>query len=129
LATRINRSQHTGASANLRFCRLKRERCKRALDDIALEPSDYEDDARTAIIVRPGRQVIRRVHEVLHAVDDNWPAVRTDVQQSFHAQDVAAMAMQQHGQPDAEGGPIQRPLETQTESMNAGIVTAYVQMM
>ena len=37
--------------------------------------------------------------------------------------------MQQHGQPDTEGGPIQRALKTQTESMNTGIVPVDVQMM
>src|SRR5215813_5270623 len=65
---------------------------------------------------------------MLHAVDDNRPAARTDVQQSFHAQDVATVAMQQHGQPDAKGGPFQRPLETQAESMNAGAVPIGVQL-
>ena len=81
------------------------------------------------IVVRPFRQVLRRVNKVLNAMDHHRAWARRYVQHSFHPQHVGAVAVQQHGQPDAESRPIQRLRKAQAEGVDLRVVAIDVGML
>jgi len=60
----------------------------------------------------------RRMHEMLHAVHRDWRIRSHDIQDALHAQDLVAMAIEQHRQPDAEHGPVERAVECQDKRLH-----------
>jgi hypothetical protein len=93
---------------------------QRALDQVAGQPSYDEDDARAVVIIRPFRQVIGRVNEMLNAMDHNWATRCRHIQHSLHPQHVTAVTIEQHCQPDTEDIPVHPPLVTQAEGVDVG---------
>ena len=62
------------------------------------------------VVVRPGVEVLGRMHDVLDAVQDDR-ARGADVEEPLDAEDVGPPAAEEHRQPDAERGPVDRPVE------------------
>ena len=73
------------------------------------------------IVVRPGSEVLRRVDDMLDAVEQQR-AGTADVEQALDAQHAGAVRLQQHREPDAEGRPVQRRVEDDREGV--GLVGA-----
>lgn len=78
---------------------------ERLLDLARLDAPGDEDEARPAVLVRPGFQVSRPMHDVLDAVDEERP-FPAHVEEALDPQDVLTARLQEHRQPDAEGGPV-----------------------
>ena len=51
-----------------------------------------------------------RVHDVLHAVQEQGSR-RADVEEPLDSEDLGASCLQKHGQPDAECGPVEWPVD------------------
>ena len=62
------------------------------------------------VVVRPGGEMDRRVHDVLDAVEEDR-ARGADVEQPLDTVDLGAPSLEQHRQPDPEGRPVDRPVE------------------
>src|SRR5229473_1175361 len=78
------------------------EGCERATDQLGIEVFDDEDQLRPAFAVGPGLKMGWRMHEVLHRMDGNRSRLPAQRQQSFDPQDLGAVPVEQHCQPDAE---------------------------
>ena len=98
------------------------KRRERPLDHVARKPSDDEDDARTAIVIGPFRQMIGRMHEMLDAVDYHRTVVAGTFNSPLTRNISVPWLCNSMAEPDAESGPVQRPLETQAESMDASVM-------
>ena len=68
----------------------------------------------------------RRVDDVLHAVDDHRRERAGDVEDALHAQHLFPVGVEQHGQPDAEGGPVERAVEAEGEGVDVLVVAGDV---
>ncbi len=62
--------------------------------------------------------------DVLDAVDHDRRRHALDVEDALDAEHVAAVDVEQHGEPDAERGPVERPLEGQAEGADVLAVAA-----
>jgi hypothetical protein len=60
------------------------------------------------------------MHQVLDAVDDDRRGGADHLEEPLHPQHVLAVGVQQHRQPDAERGPVERPLEGRAEGVDVG---------
>src|SRR3989441_12491930 len=74
---------------------------QRALELLAREAAPDEDEPRAVVLVGPPVEVLRRMDDVLDAVQDERSRA-ADVQQPLDPEHVAATALKQHGQPDPE---------------------------
>ena len=83
---------------------------------------DDEDQPRASVGVGPRRHVDGRMDEMLHAVDGDRRGRARDVQDALHPQHLLAMAVEQHGQPQAEQGPVERPVEAEREGVDGLVV-------
>ena len=73
-----------------------------------IEPMEDEDDAGSMVRVRPGVEMGRRMNDMLHAMDHHRRFLTSDVQDAFYPQNLLAMAVKQHGQPESERRPVKR---------------------
>src|SRR5258708_28274919 len=91
------------------------EGCERATDQLGIEVFDDEDQLRPASAVGPGLKMGWRMHEVLPRMDGNRSRLPAQRQQSFDPQDLGAVPVEQHCQPDAEAAPVDRLLDNDRE--------------
>src|SRR5215467_8903421 len=112
-----------------------RRRCQpveggeRGLDARPIHALGDHDQARLWRAIGPGCEVGWRVDRVLHTVNHHGGRHAGDVKQAFYPQDGLAMAVEQHGQPDGEGRPLQRLVQPHRErddivAMTADVVAA-----
>jgi len=66
------------------------------------------------------------MHGVLHAVDHDRGVGAGDVEQPLHPEDVPAVSVEQHGEPDRNRRPFERPVEGDAEAGDVGAVAARV---
>src|SRR5579864_4643156 len=74
-----------------------------------------ENETGSMIIVRPVAQMGWRVHQMLHPVHGNGPFFTCQRQYPLDPQNSFAMPVEQHGQPDAEGRPVERLVDDDRE--------------
>src|SRR5215211_2386865 len=60
----------------------------------------------------------RHVNDVLYAFHQQRSPFRADVEQTLQAEDAVAVAVEQHGQPDAEHLPVERAVEDEAMGRN-----------
>src|SRR5450631_625992 len=80
---------------------------ERPPNHVGLDSFHDEYQPRSVILARPAAQMGRRVHQMLHPVNGDGPLFARERQYSFDPQDSLAMPVEQHGQPDAEGRPVE----------------------
>ena len=64
-----------------------------------------------------------RMDKMLHAMHGDRRRRARDIQDALYAQQLFAVAVEQHGQPQAEQGPVERPVENEGESVDGLVVT------
>src|SRR5712691_7252737 len=64
------------------------------------------------------------MHDMLHTVDEHRRVHAFDAKDPLYPQYIVAVPVEQQAQPDAESGPVQRPIEDQTEAGNRFGMTA-----
>src|SRR5260221_8892538 len=99
------------------------------LDRFARDVADDENEAGAAVAVGPAIEMQWRMHEVLDAIDHDRRGAVADIEDALDAQHVGAVGVEEHGQPDAEDGPVDRAVEGHGEGMDARIMAAGVAMM
>ena len=80
-----------------------------------------EDDPGAAVLVGPLAEVLGRMDDVLHAVEDDGSCL-ADVEETLDAQHVLTPGIQQHAEPDPERRPVDGPVERDRD----GVRIAYV---
>ena len=75
-----------------------------------MDASGDEDDPGSVILVGPLTEVLRRVDDVLHAVEDDGSSL-PDVEEPLDSQHVLAPGVEQHAEPDPERRPVDGPVE------------------
>ncbi len=69
------------------------------------------------------------MNDMLDAMDHDGSGDVDHIQKTFDPQDIPAMDMEQHREPDAERGPVQRLVESHAEGVDvAGVPVAIVLM-
>ena len=66
----------------------------------------------------PARHMNGRVDEVLDAVDRHGRRLAGEIENALDAQHLVAMPVEQHGQPDAEGRPVERFVEGERKGVD-----------
>ncbi len=87
---------------------------ERIFKPVGIHIPHYENDPGSAVVARPLVHMDRRMNEVLRALKERRPRQSIDRKQTLDAQNLSAMAMQQHCHPDTESRPIERLIEHQT---------------
>src|SRR5437870_11723198 len=82
------------------------------MERVGLDVPADEDETRAVILVRPRVEMDGRVDDMLDAVQEDRAGC-ADVQQALHAQNVVPAALEQHRQPDSEGGPVELLVEVE----------------
>src|SRR5207249_10774433 len=95
---------------------------ERAFDDLARELPDDEDQTRAAVLRGPAVQVHGRMHQMLDTVDDHRRGHADHLEESLHPQDILAVGVQQHREPDAERRPVERAVDGHAESVDVAVV-------
>jgi hypothetical protein len=99
---------------------------ERSFDLFSLNPANDKYDARATILVGPFGKMNRGMHQVLHAVDSNRVINSAQTQDPFDSENAATMAIQQHGQPETKGSPVNLFIKNDAEGMNIGVFRAAV---
>ena len=68
----------------------------------------------------------RRMNQVLDRVKHDGRRNVDDVQESLDSQDIFTVRLKQHAQPNAEGRPIERAIESESKSGDVGVVPVHV---
>ena len=68
----------------------------------------------------------RRVDQTLHAVNRNRTLLPFDIKDALDAEDPVAMAIEQHGQPHAEAGPVDPLLDHHGKGAHGGMGVAII---
>src|SRR5438132_2939586 len=97
---------------------------ERAFDDLARELPDDEDQTRAAVRRGPAVQVHGRMHQMLDAMDDHRRGHADHVEDSLHSQDIVAVGVEEHREPDAERRPVQRTVDGHAEGVDVAVVGA-----
>src|SRR5262249_13332202 len=90
--------------------------------------SDDEDDARSALLVRPGLEMDGGVDQMLDAVNGDRCRQTGDIENAFDPQDIISMCLEQKCEPDAESRPVDRTLEGHGEGMYARIMLTFFEV-
>src|SRR5215472_13767996 len=106
------------------------EREQRTLDDGRVHVTHDEDEPRLPIRCGPSLEMERWVHEMLDPVDTEGRLRAGNVENALHAEHPFTMPVEQHGKPDAKGGPIKRALEYEMKASNvSGVPTKLAMLM
>ena len=68
----------------------------------------------------------RRMNQVLDRVKHDGRRNVDDVQESLDPQDIFTVRLKQHAQPNAEGRPIERAIESESKSGDVSVVPVHV---
>lgn len=84
---------------------------QRVEDLLWLDVFHDEDDLGIArFVIAPVGQMLRRMDDMLYAVEHDWPLLAY-VDDAFDAEHILAVFLQQEAHPDAEGQPVERFVE------------------
>ncbi|MCY1298489.1 hypothetical protein D9M70_479790 [compost metagenome] len=99
---------------------IERECLERPFEQSDIETVNDKYDPRVTIVVGPAFHMNRRMYQMLNAMDGDRPLFPDDVEDTLHAQDAFAVAIEQHGEPEAEGCPVHRPFHRHYERGHGG---------
>src|SRR5262249_35848998 len=91
------------------------ESTKRPLDYCRIEPARDTYQARASVPIGPCLQVSWRMHQMLHGMHRHRCYRIRDIEDAFYPQQRVAMAVEQHRQPDAKPGPINRLVDVERQ--------------
>src|SRR5215218_3501621 len=80
-----------------------------------------KDDPGAAVLVGPLAEVLRRMDDVLHAVEDDGSSL-ADVEEPFDTQHVLTPGVEQHAEPDPERRPVDGPVERDRDGVRVAHV-------
>src|SRR5690606_3539958 len=80
-----------------------------------------EDQSRIARAVGPGGKMLGRMQQVLHSMHDGRLIDTFQIEYCLETQGVAAIAVQVHAEPDAEGRPVQGRFPLETDGADASV--------
>ena len=90
-----------------------------------MDASGDEDDPGSVILVGPLIEVLRRVDDVLHAVEDDGSSL-PDVEEPLDSQHVLAPGVEQHAEPDPERSPVDGPVERDRDGVGLSRVVKLI---
>lgn len=100
-----------------------------ARNEALVEILDDEDETRAAVAVRPGREAMRRMEHVLHAMDDDGPlGIVGEADDALDAQEVGPMRLPQDLDEHIESLRRQGRLARDAEGANVIVVAICIAM-
>jgi hypothetical protein len=90
-----------------------------------MDASGDEDDPGSVVLVGPLTEVLRRVDDVLHAVEDDGSSL-PNVEEPLDSQHVLAPGVEQHAEPDPERSPVDGSVERNRDGVGLSRVVQLI---
>jgi len=90
---------------------LLHEAVQRTQDSLRVHCVDDEHEVRAPLTVGKTIEMTRWKHQVLYAVNDDWPGCAAQLQNGLEAQQRSTVAVEKRREPKRETSPVQRLLD------------------